>query len=44
LNGHAAIAYCVAIVTVGWPLTSTRGFDVVGVAVPRWKHWTVAPK
>ena len=43
LNGHPAIAYGAAIVTVGCPLTSTRGLGEVGVAVPACAQSTVAP-
>jgi hypothetical protein len=34
LNGQAAITYGAVMMTVGWPLTSTRGFGAVGVAMP----------
>lgn len=30
LNGQPATAYGAACVTIGWPLTSTRGFGAVG--------------
>jgi hypothetical protein len=43
-KGQPATAYIVVSVTVGWPLTSTRGFGDVGVACPAWAHMTVAPK
>jgi hypothetical protein len=32
-----------AMVTVGWPLTATRGFGVIAWACPAWEHRTVAP-
>jgi hypothetical protein len=32
LNGHAAIVYGAACVTIGWLLTSTRGLVTVGCA------------
>jgi hypothetical protein len=31
------------MVTVGWPLTSTRGFGTVGCACPACVQITVAP-
>ena len=34
LTGHPAMRYGVVIVTMGCPLTSTRGFGAVGVAMP----------
>ncbi len=43
LNGQPAMTYGAAMVTVGWPLTSTRGFGAVGVAVPPWAQSTEAP-
>ena len=33
-----ATTYGVASVTVGWPLTVTRGFGTVGCAWPPWAH------
>lgn len=33
-NGQPATTYGAVIVTVGWPLTSTRGFGTVGCACP----------
>ena len=43
LNGQPATTYGAAIVTVGWPLTSTRGFGTVGCAWPPCAQSTVAP-
>ena len=43
-NVQPAIAYVVGSVTIGWPLTNTRGLGAVGVACPAWEHKTVAPR
>jgi hypothetical protein len=43
-NVQPATAYILVSATVGWPLTSTRGFGEVGVAWPAWLHITVAPR
>src|SRR6266511_2382488 len=29
--------------TIGWPITLTRGFGTVGWAMPPCMHWTIAP-
>jgi hypothetical protein len=42
-NVQPATAKGAAIVTVGWPLTVTRGLGTVGVASPAWEHFTCAP-
>jgi len=42
-NAHPATRYGAAIVTVGMPLTSTRGFGTVGCACPPCAQSTVAP-
>ena len=44
LNGQPATTYGAAIVTVGWPPTSTRGLGTVGCACPPWAQSTVAPR
>ena len=36
-------AYGGAMVTVGCPITVTRGLGTVGCACPPWEHITVAP-
>jgi hypothetical protein len=43
LNGQPAIVYGAVIVVTGCPLTITRGFGAVGMAVPACEHKTVAP-
>lgn len=42
-RAQPATTYGAAIVTVGWPLTVTRGFGAVGCACPPCEHSTVAP-
>src|SRR5260370_37275376 len=42
-NAQPATTYGAAIVTVGCPMTVTRGFGTVGCACPPGDHRTVAP-
>ena len=42
-NAQPATVYGAVIVTVGWPLTVTREFGVVGVACPPCEQSTCAP-
>jgi hypothetical protein len=43
MNGQPAMTHGAVICTVGWPLTSTRGFGAVACACPPCVHMTVAP-
>lgn len=43
-SAQPATRYGEAIVTTGWPDTTTRGFGVTGVACPACEHKTVAPR
>jgi len=43
-SAQPATTYGEAMVTVGCPLTSTRGFTTVGCACPACEQSTVAPK
>src|SRR5579871_4929129 len=42
-RAQPATTYGAMIVTVGWPLTVTRGLGAVGCACPPCEHSTVAP-
>jgi hypothetical protein len=42
-NGQPAMVYGAGMVTMGWPLTSTRGFGAEGCATPPCAHWATAP-
>src|SRR5690348_7427314 len=42
-SAQPTINHGAAIVTVGWPLTITRGFGVVGCACPACEQSTLAP-
>ena len=44
LNGQPATVYGAVIVTVGCPLTSTRGLGAVGIALPPCAQITEAPR
>jgi hypothetical protein len=40
-NGQAVIMTGAAIMGTGWPITLTRGFGVIGAALPMWVQVTV---
>jgi len=43
-NVQPAMTYGAGSVTMGWPLTNTRGFGAVGCACPACEQSTVAPR